>query len=144
MKIQIKLKSGINDIVFGCTPEVIRAAFGEPEEVEELESPVDGDVESIVWNYPQLGLNFFFDAANGEPVLSTVESDNLDTELFGNKVFKLDNQAITSLMQESGFNEVEEEDEIWGEHRLTFDDAQADFYFTDAQLSLISWSAFSS
>ena len=88
MGIQIILKKGMGDIHFGCTPEVVRALLGEPDEVEELESAVDGVVESIVWNYPDAGLNFFFEASNGEPSLSTIESDNLDTVVF-NAIFSL-------------------------------------------------------
>ena len=69
MDLQILLKKGMGNISFGCTPELVRAEIGEPEDVEELEHPMDGHVESIVWNYPEAGLNFFFDADNGEPAL---------------------------------------------------------------------------
>ena len=40
MGIQIILKKGMGDTHFGCTPEVVRALLGEPDEVEELESAV--------------------------------------------------------------------------------------------------------
>jgi hypothetical protein len=140
MDLQILLKKGMGDILFGCTPELVRALFGEPEDVEELESAMDGNVESIVWNYPDAGLNFFFDAANGEPTLSTIESDNLETVLFNARIFNLTSDNIIAMMQENGFMEVEEDDETWGEHRVTFDDAQIDFYFADKQLTLVSWS----
>jgi hypothetical protein len=140
MDLQILLKKGMGDILFGCTPELVRALFGEPEDVEELESAMDGNVESIVWNYPDAGLNFFFDAANGEPTLSTIESDNLETVLFNARIFNLTSDNIIAMMKENGFMEVEEDDETWGEHRVTFDDAQIDFYFADKQLTLVSWS----
>ncbi len=48
MDIHIVLKKGLGDIHFGSTPEVVRAVFGEPEDVEELENAIDGNVESIV------------------------------------------------------------------------------------------------
>ncbi len=141
MNLQIILKSGMGDIHFGCTPELIRTSFGEPEEVEELESAYDEMVESIVWNYPDAGLNFFFDAANGEPTLSTIESDNLETVLFNARVFNIKRNKIISLMKENGFSDMDEEDESWGEHRITFEDAQIDFYFADQELTLVSWSS---
>lgn len=140
MDIQIVLKKGLGDIHFGCTPEVVRAKYGEPEDVEELENAVDGMVESIVWNYPDSGLNFFFDAANGEPVLSTIESDNLKTMLFNARVFNITKDNIIALLKENGFKDVDEDDETWGEHRITFEDAQIDFYFADQELTLVSWS----
>jgi hypothetical protein len=142
MNLQIILKKGMGDVNFGCSPEVVRAVFGEPEEVEELENPIDGFVDSIVWNYPDVGLNFFFDAANGEPSLSTIESDNLETVVFNSKVFNINKDKIITLMKENGYNELDEDDETWGEHRVTFDDAQIDFYFADQELTLISWSCY--
>lgn len=141
MNLQILLKKGLGDVHFGCTPEVIRAVYGEPEEVEELESAIDGVVESIVWNYPDEGLNFFFDAANGEPALSTIESDNLETVLFNSRIFNITKENTISLLKENGYMEMEEDDETWGEHRVTFEDAQIDFYFADQELTLVSWSS---
>lgn len=140
MNIQIILKKGLGDIHFGCTPEVVRAILGEPEDVEELENAIDGNVESIVWNYPDNGLNFFFDAANGEPTLSTIESDNLETVLFNSRIFNVTRDNIVALMTENGYKELDEDDETWGEHRVTFEDAQIDFYFDDQELTLVSWS----
>jgi len=141
MNLQILLKKGLGDVHFGCTPEVIRSVYGEPEEVEELESAIDGVVESIVWNYPDDGLNFFFDAANGEPTLSTIESDNLETVLFNSRIFNITRDSVVELMNENGFKDLEEDDETWGEHRVTFEDAQIDFYFADQELTLVSWSS---
>lgn len=137
---QILLKKGLGEIHFGCTPELVRAVIGEPEDVEELENPIDGNVESIVWNYPEEGLNFFFDAANGEPALSTIESDNLETVLFNSKIFNISRDMIVSLLEENGYTGLDEDDETWGEHRVTFEDAQIDFYFDDQELTLVSWS----
>ena len=133
MNLQIILKKGLGDIKFGCTPEVVRALYGEPDEVEELESAIDGDVESIVWNYPDEGLNFFFDAANGEPTLSTIESDNLETVLFNARIFNITRDNVVALMKENGYKDVDEDDETWGERRVTFEDAQIDFYFADQE-----------
>ncbi len=141
MDLQIGLKKGIGEINFGATPEVIRAVYGEPDDVEELESAIDGDVESIVWNYPDEGLNFFFDAANGEPTLSTIESDNLDTVLFNSLIFNITRDSVVALMNENGYKDLDEDDETWGEHRVTFEDAQIDFYFADQELTLVSWSS---
>jgi len=139
MDLQIILKKGLGNIPFGCTTETVRDLQGEPAEVEELENLCEGTVESIVWNYPDAGLNFFFDAANGEPSLSTIESENKATVLFNALIFNCKREEIIALMNANGFVDLEEDDETWGEHRLTFDDAQVDFYFGDDELTLVSW-----
>jgi len=141
MDLQIILKKGLGEIIFGATPEAIRSVYGEPDDVEELESAIDGVVESIVWNYPDNGLNFFFDAANGEPTLSTIESDNLETVLFNSRIFNITREQVIKLMNENGYKDLDEDDETWGEHRVTFEDAQIDFYFADQELTLVSWSS---
>jgi hypothetical protein len=141
MDIQILLKKGLSEIYFGCIPELVRGILGQPEDVEELENPIDGVVESIVWNYPDLGLNFFFDASTGEPTLTTIESDNLETVLFNAKIFNLTRDKIIALMNENEYKDLDEDIETWGEHRVTFDDAQIDFYFADQELTLVSWSS---
>lgn len=130
----------MGDIRFGCTPEVVRGILGDPEDVEELENAIDGNVESIVWNYPDAGLNFFFEAASGEPALSTIESENLETVLFNARIFNITRDKLIALMVENGYKEIDEDDETWGEHRVTFEDAQIDFYFDDQALTLVSWS----
>jgi hypothetical protein len=141
MDLQILLKKGMGGIHFGCSPLAIKDIFGEPEDIEELENAIDGTTESIVWNYPEAGFNFFFDAANGEPALSTIESDNLETVLFNARIFNITRDNIISLMHENGYKDIDEDDETWGEHRVTFDDAQIDFYFADQELTLVSWSS---
>jgi hypothetical protein len=142
MKVEIKIKEGISNVKFNCSPELVRAVYGEPDDTEELDNPCDGSLESLVWNYDDLGLNFFFDTTGMEPVLITIESENTGTELFGKQLFQLTKADIILLMKMNDFPEFEEEDETWGEHRLTYEDAQLDFYFADGDLTLVSWSAY--
>lgn len=142
MKIEIILREGLAGLPFRCNTEPVRAMFGEPGETEELDNQCDGSLESIVWNYEEIGLNFFFDATAIEPQLCTIESDNIETELLGRKVFQLNKNDIITCMASAGYTEYEEEDETWGEHRLTYDDAQIDFYFADGDLTLVSWSCY--
>ena len=141
MKLEIKIKKGLSELPFMCTTESVRKLLGDPDDTEELDNQSDGSLESIVWNYVNTGLNFFFDSTGPEPILSTIESDNLETELSGKKVFQLTHAGIVALMKAEGFAEFEEEDETWGEHRVTFDDAQIDFYYDEQELTLVSWSS---
>ncbi|HPT01179.1 MAG TPA: hypothetical protein PLJ84_01160 [Bacteroidales bacterium] len=142
MRTEIRIKEGLEGLKFKSSTEDIRKLYGEPGDVEELDNPCDGTVESIVWNYPDLGLNFFFDATVDVPVLCTIESDNLDTTLFGKKIFAMKQQEIVQLMLDNGFMDMEDDEETWGELRVSFDDAQTDFYFLEEQLTLVSWSCF--
>ncbi|NVO20731.1 MAG: hypothetical protein HXX13_13600 [Bacteroidetes bacterium] len=142
MKLEIKIKKGLDELLFGSTPEAVRATFGEPDETEELDNQSDGSLESIVWNYVNTGLNFFFDCTGAEPMLTTIESDNLETVLAGQKIFQLSPSDLLAFMKNLGFDEFEEEDETWGEHRITFDEAQIDFYFSEGELNMVSWSHF--
>jgi hypothetical protein len=142
MKIEIRIKEGLAGLNFKSTAEDVRKLFGEPAEVEELDNACDGTLESIVWNYPDEGLNFFFDATAVEPLLCTIESDNLETTLYGKKIFGMKQQEIVQFIQDQGFMDMEDDEETWGELRISFDDGQVDFYFLEEQLTLVSWSCF--
>ncbi len=140
MEIEIKLKNGLGQIEFGCSTEKVHSSFGSPDEIEQLENPTDGTVESVVWSYNNLGLNFFFDVTGTTPELCTIESDNLDTKLMDCNVFKENIDTIKAVMSKNGYDLVEEDEEVWGEKRYTFDDAQIDFYYDRDELTMVSWS----
>ncbi len=141
MNLHIELKKGLSDIRFGYTPETIQNMIGLPSDTDELENANNDDtVECIVWYYPEQGLNFFFDIQDGNPVLYGIEIENNDAMLFGIKVFECNKDQIVKLMNENGYRDIDEDDEPWGDHRITFDDAQADFYFENGKLILVSWS----
>jgi hypothetical protein len=142
MIIDIKIKEGLAGLNFNSTTEDVRKLFGDPVEMEELDNPCDGTLESIVWNYPDMGMNFFFDATAIEPLLCTIESDNIETTLFGKKIFGMKREEIIRFMQDNGFIDMEDDEETWGELRVSFDDGQIDFYFLEEQLTLVSWSCF--
>ncbi len=59
MTIDIKIKEGLAGLNFNSTTEDVRKMYGDPAEMEELDNPCDGTLESIVWNYPTQGLTFF-------------------------------------------------------------------------------------
>jgi hypothetical protein len=46
------------------------------------------------------------------------------------------------MMKDNGYKDMDEDDETWGEHRVTFEDAQIDFYFDDQELTLVSWGSY--
>ncbi|MFZ4400740.1 MAG: hypothetical protein ACOYO1_11950 [Bacteroidales bacterium] len=134
--IEIRLKKGMSEIDFGSSPEKVYSVLGEPQEVENLE--MDDDTATIITHYLDKDLALFF-VNSQKPCLECVESSNRDTMLFGKQLFLMSECEIINLLYENGYENYEIENEIWGEKRLTFEDAMIDFYFDEKQLSVISW-----
>ncbi|MEI6697026.1 MAG: hypothetical protein WCO13_13285 [Bacteroidota bacterium] len=133
---EIKLKKGLGEVNFGSSPEDVFKILGEPQEVENLE--MDDDNETTITHYLDKELALFF-INSQKPCLECIESSNRDTILYDKKVFLLSECEIINLMKENAYDNYELETEVWGERRLTFEDAMIDFYFDDKHLSVISW-----
>ena len=74
-----------------------------------------------------------------KPTSGNFETENLDSVLYGTKVFELSRAEVKELMRENGFSELEEEDED-GEHRISFGDAIIDFFFDGDVMKAVNWS----
>jgi hypothetical protein len=135
-EMEIKIKVGFGDIKFGMSPEEIFSILGEPQEVENLE--IDDDNTTIITHYFDKEFSLFF-ANSRKPHLECIESSNRNTSVFGKQIFLLNECEIIELFKSNGFDNIETETEVWGEKRLTFEDAMIDFYFDEKQLSVISW-----
>lgn len=135
MKLEIKPKVGLGDLKFGEIPENVTKLFGEPDQAEEISS--DDDLKTTILSYSN-GVTIFLEGLV-EPVVSNFDIDNKQATLFGKEVFKLEEKEIIDLMNSHSFNEIEKEEEEWGETRLTFDEAMIDFYFEEKELVAVSW-----
>lgn len=135
-KNEIHIKAGFDGIKFGMSPEEVISLIGEAQEVENLE--IDDENSTIISHYFDKEIALFF-VNSRKPCLECIESSNRNTLLFGKKVFLLSECEIISLMADNGYSNYETETEVWGEKRLTFEDAMIDFYFDDKHLSVISW-----
>ena len=51
-------------------------------------------------------------------------------------------QEIIDLMMANGFEEIDEDEEEWGEKRISFDEALIDFYFESDELVTVNWGVF--
>lgn len=142
MQFKIEILKGLNAIHFGMHPEEISKMLGVPDETEEVDSMYDGTLDSMIWHYHEQELSLFFDASGLEPELITIETGNSEAEINGEKIFLFNQKQAVSLIESLGYSEPEQEDETWGEHRISFDDAQIDLYFDVNQLVLVSWSAY--
>ena len=106
MEMNIELKKGIGTIQFGMPVEEIVATLGTADEVESIDNPA----------------------------LSCIDVANDDCTLFGEPVFDLDERAIVRLMVSHDITEEDADEEDWGERRITFPQANVDFYFDQGDL----------
>lgn len=75
-------------------------------------------------------------------MLSCFETDNRETVLFGKKIFDMDEKQIIDLMKNEGLTQIDQEEEEWGEKRISFDEGLIDFYFQDGKLVTVNWGVF--
>lgn len=114
----------------------VEKLLGKPEETELLDD-ID-DCHSTVWHYWDHGFSLFFDENNNR-VFGCVEIDNSDTLLWGEKIFRMTEKEIIALFKSKNYTQFETEVHEWGEKRLSFDDANIDFYFEKNKLSSINY-----
>lgn len=136
-QLNIRPLAGLGDLNFGMGIQEIVNLLGQPEDSEVLSDGED-EVETLVWNYWKRGISLFIEGAENS-VLSNCETDNTDAILYGKKVFELDEDDIKSLMKDNGFSTCEVDVETWGEKRLSFEEAQIDFYFDKGTLVTVNW-----
>lgn len=144
LNMEILLLEGLNDLKFGDTPTVVEKTLGKPQEVKNLSEEgdeVDEDLDTILWEYDAEGLTVFFEGKNNH-VLSCFETDNANATLFGQNIFDMSEEQIIELMKENGLTQIDQEEEEWGEKRISFDEGLIDFYFQDGELITVNWGVF--
>lgn len=132
----IQLGIGFSSLTFGSSMQDAEKIFGKPEEIillDEIE-----DYQSTVWHYWNCGFSLFFDEKDKKK-FSSVEINNAETLLLGQKLFSLTEKQIIELLQKTGVHQYEIEKEEWGEKRLTFDVLNVDFYFEKTQLVSVNY-----
>lgn len=129
---------GCSGIPFGLPVEELVARMGEPEEIDHLDT--DDQMNTIVLHYWDLGLSVFFEGTS-RPVLSCFETDDMEAELYGKKLFSMSRKEIIELMKEHGFDAYEEEEEE-GELRLSFEDALVDLFYDGDELLAVNWGVY--
>lgn len=137
MDLIVRPLAGFGELNFGTGMPQIIEILGPPDETETLNDGED-EVETLIMHYWNSGITLFIEGPENS-VLSNCETENPTSVLFDKQVFELDEPGIIALMNENGFDEFETEMEEWGEKRLSFDDAQIDFYFDEGKLVTINW-----
>ncbi len=132
MTLDIHIKQGIGDIRFQMPIDDVIAILGETQEVETIDNAVDET--TTVLRYTN-GMTFFFEGDNQN--LTCIDISNPDITLFGKKIFDLTEKEIVNLMVENKYFEQDVDNEDWGERRVTFNEANIDFYFEDEELQSV-------
>lgn len=134
MEQNIIIKQGIGDIRFDMPVEEAVAIMGTPDEVEEIDNAADET--TTVLRYLDEGVTLFFEGEN--PCLQCIDVDNEDYTMLGKQVFDLSEKEIVQLMVRNKYCEQDIEDELWGERRVSFGEANVDFFFDGDELVSIS------
>ncbi|MCR5822042.1 MAG: hypothetical protein K6F85_03900 [Bacteroidales bacterium] len=134
MEQNIIIKQGIGDIRFDMPVEEAVAIMGTPDEVEEIDNAADET--TTVLRYLDEGVTLFFEGEN--PCLQCIDVDNEDYTMLGEQVFDLSEKEIVQLMVRNKYCEQDIEDELWGERRVSFGEANVDFFFDGDELVSIS------
>lgn len=142
LSFEIHLLKGFGSFNFGQTAEDALKLFGAPEETQTLEDEIL-KTSSYVMHYWSFGVSLFFDNLKNK-TFTSIEIDNIDTLLFGEKVFAIDEKAMAELMKKNGYKLSDTEQHTWGEKRLSFDDAGLDCYYENHKLSSINFGVLNS
>ncbi|MBR3940106.1 MAG: hypothetical protein IKJ67_09090 [Bacteroidales bacterium] len=130
MNYTINIKKGIGELLFGMSVDDVKHLLGEPTEIENIDNGMDE--ETLVLHYDELGLTLFFE---GEPrLLNCIDTDNEETILFGQKVYDMQEKEVAQLMVANNYFAEDIETESWGERRVSFSEANVDFFFEDDEL----------
>ena len=133
----IKLKEGYGDLRFGMPVEDVVAILGTADSVENIDNAADEP--TTVLHYEERGLTLFFEEEN--PVLACIDVCDTESTLYGQRVFDFGQSTIVDLVKKHGFSELEVDDEDWGERRVSFPEADADFFFDDDELVSVTLGA---
>ena len=137
MDMKILVKQGVGDIRFMMPVEEVVALLGTADEVENIDNVADEP--TTVLRYNDLGLTLFFEGEN--PVLACIDICNEESEMLGEQVFEMEEPALVQLMVKNGYTEEDVDDEDWGERRVSFPEANVDFFFDEGELVSITLGA---
>ncbi len=133
---EIKLKQGIDNIEFGNSINKVVELWGKPSTAENIGEEI-GESTTML-HYDEKDLTLFFEGEESE-VLICIDINNPNTLLFGEEIIDKSSKFIIDLMAKNNIEDKEVEDEEWGERRVSFHEANIDFYFIDNELVSITY-----
>lgn len=126
----INIKGGFGEIVFGMPVEDVVSMIGEADEIECMENAMDEP--TTILHYEDGGLTLFFEG--NSPTLQCIDLSLDDSKLFGRRIFEMQEKDIVRLMVENNYCEEDADEEAWGERRISFGEANVDFFFDGGEL----------
>lgn len=134
--LDIKPGIGLSTLLFGASMADAEKIFGKTEEIQ-LINDIE-EFQTTVWHYWDNGFTLFFDEQNNQ-LFNCVEIDNMETQLWKHTIFDFKEKQIIELFKRKGIIQYETEFHEWGEKRLSFDEANIDFYFDKNKLISINY-----
>jgi len=135
--LEIKPKVGFGDLKFGATKSEVEQYFGPPQETEMLD--IEDEIDEVeVWSYWEQGHSIYFEKQEKE-VCTNFETDDEGSVLFGEQVFRMNEDQLIAHMELNGFADAEIDEEEPGERILYFDDAHMQFVYEEGEMALVSW-----
>ena len=130
MDFTIKIKEGFNEIRFDMPVEEVVALMGAAEEVETMDNAYDET--TTILHYFDGTLSLFFEGDS--PTLQCIDTSIEECEMFGEKIFEKNEKEIVQLMVKNNYYEQDADEESWGERRISFGEANIDFFFENDEL----------
>jgi hypothetical protein len=132
----IELKKGIDNLTFGCTIDEVKKVLGEASAIETIDN--EPETPTIVLHYDEHGMSLFFEGETN-PTLACIDIDGENAILFGKSLEEYSEQAVVQLMVANKYYSEDIENESWGERRISFPEANIDFFFEDNSLTTITF-----
>ena len=140
-RFDIKLKRGLDSILFGCTIAEVQKVLGGPDVVSKygrhrIEACVNLD-------YDELGLSFRFDA-DIEFSLACISSEKDNTFLFNTPMIGREKEHVLSMLKQHGLRDPVLEDMSCRENPdwelVTYGECSLNLWFKDRRCTTIQWS----
>jgi len=133
--LHIRVGSGLSGLLFGSSMTDAEYVFGKADKIDDVD---DLEAPTILWCYHKLGISLFFDAQHTQSFIC-VDIENPQAKLWGMDIFNFTEKQIIRLFKDKGIYLYESEYHEWGEKRLSFDEANIDFYFEKNRLVSINY-----
>ena len=139
---EIKIGEGLGDIKFGMSREQVRAALGEPDDMDQFDDSELDDDASESWHYDELELSLSFDE-DSDWKLVTVAVSSPDYTFHNKNLIGLSAEALMAELEPLQLGEYETDDwsseEIPDHKLISFPDAQLNFWLENGELTEIQW-----
>jgi hypothetical protein len=145
VKKDIKLGKGLDKLKFGMTRDEVKAAIGEPNEVENYNPLEEDEGESEAWHYDELELSASFDEEDDFRLTSLAVS-SAEYLFEGVNLIGLSQEEVMQQVELMDLGEVEleavAEDDSLQQSVGSIAEASLNLWFEDGQLSEIQWGPF--